>query len=82
MSKTFKRFLLAGLVTVSATAAAIDVKPDAPKRYVVEEGDTLWSIAERYADDAWNWPEIWCQFLALRTWRSTHGAIDYFVYLV
>lgn len=61
MSKTFKRFLLAGLVTVSATAAAIDVKPDAPKRYVVEEGDTLWSIAERYADDAWNWPEIWYQ---------------------
>jgi len=61
MSKTFKRFLLAGLVTVSATAAALDVKPDAPQRYQVQEGDTLWSIAERYAEDAWQWPEIWYQ---------------------
>lgn len=59
MSKTFKRFLLAGFVSVSATVTALDVKPDAPKRYNVQEGDTMWSIAERYTDDAWQWPEIW-----------------------
>ena len=61
MSKTFKRLLLAGLVSVSASATALDVKSDAPKRYVVQEGDTLWGIAERYTNDAWQWPEIWYQ---------------------
>ncbi|WP_419812422.1 LysM peptidoglycan-binding domain-containing protein [Bacterioplanoides sp.] len=61
MSKTLKRLLFAGLVSVSATAAALEVKSDAPQRYVVKDGDTLWDIAERYTDDAWQWPEIWYQ---------------------
>jgi hypothetical protein len=27
--------------------------------YVVEEGDTLWSIAEGLYDDPWYWPSLW-----------------------
>lgn len=27
--------------------------------YVVEEGDTLWSIAETLYDDPWYWPSLW-----------------------
>lgn len=27
--------------------------------YVVEEGDTLWSIAESLYDDPWYWPSLW-----------------------
>ena len=34
-------------------------KPDAPERYVVIQGDTLWGIAERYTDSPWRWPELW-----------------------
>lgn len=61
MSKTFKRFLLAGLMCTTTSVMALDVKSNAPERYVVKEGDTLWSISERYTNDPWQWPEIWYQ---------------------
>ena len=27
--------------------------------YVVQPGDTLWSIAQRYTDSPWRWSELW-----------------------
>ncbi|HHF7367207.1 TPA: LysM peptidoglycan-binding domain-containing protein [Legionella bozemanae] len=35
------------------------MKADAPKRYVVQHGDILWSIAGRYLDNPWEWKELW-----------------------
>lgn len=61
MSKTIKRFLLAGLMSLSAAAIAIEFKADAPQRYTVVKGDTLWGISERFTNDPWQWPEIWYQ---------------------
>lgn len=48
---------LALLAQVPKTPLA--VKPDAPERYVVVPGDTLWSIAERFTDSPWRWNELW-----------------------
>jgi len=44
--------------TPTATAAP-RIREDAPLRYVVKQGDTLWQIANRYLLDPWQWPEIW-----------------------
>jgi hypothetical protein len=35
------------------------LKEDAPLRYVVKKGDTLWAISNKYLRDSWQWPELW-----------------------
>ncbi|WP_353225212.1 LysM peptidoglycan-binding domain-containing protein [Salinisphaera hydrothermalis] len=35
------------------------MRADAPLRYVVKRGDTLWAIAGKYLDDPWYWPQLW-----------------------
>jgi hypothetical protein len=56
-------FVLSGAVAAGAAAQApkgsISLKPDAPERYTVVPGDTLWSIAQRYTDSPWRWSELW-----------------------
>lgn len=59
MSKTFKRLLIAGLLVLSAQVSALTLLPDAPEQYVVQKGDTLWAISERFTSNPWQWPEIW-----------------------
>lgn len=54
---------LALFVSASAWAQAptapLAIKPDAPDRYIVVPGDTLWGISQRYTDSPWRWPELW-----------------------
>src|SRR5690349_21478857 len=42
-----------------ATGSGIPLAADAPDRYTVKQGDTLWDISKVFLRDAWYWPEIW-----------------------
>jgi hypothetical protein len=52
-------FVISGAVSGQPAQAPLTLKPDAPERYVVVPGDTLWGISERYTDSPWRWPELW-----------------------
>src|SRR5437763_14632061 len=52
-------FMLLGSAAAQAPSAPLTLRPDAPERYVVVPGDTLWGISQRYTDSPWRWPELW-----------------------
>ena len=51
--------LFSSTVQSQSGSEAVEFKDGSPDRYVVQEGDTLWDIANRFLDDPWRWPLIW-----------------------
>ena len=64
---TLKRLIttsIAGLMMLGGSVAYANnpppsIKADAPNRYIVKKGDTLWGISGRYLDNPWQWKKIW-----------------------
>jgi hypothetical protein len=58
-----RKFLIAvAFVTAFALPALADelqLREDAPDKYVVVKGDTLWDISGRFLKSPWRWPQIW-----------------------
>jgi len=51
--------LICLLLPLLATADILQIREDAPDRYIVVKGDTLWDISAKFFKDPWKWPEIW-----------------------
>ena len=51
--------LICLLMPILAFADELQLKEDAPARYVVVKGDTLWDISAKFFKDPWKWPQIW-----------------------
>lgn len=42
-----------------ATGTGLPLTPNAPDRYTVQRGDTLWDISKVFLTQPWYWPELW-----------------------
>lgn len=47
------------LFLLSFGADALSLRSDYPRRYVVQPGDSLWEIAQKYLDNPWEWKALW-----------------------
>ena len=43
----------------AGTGEPVQLQENAPLRYVVQRGDTLWGISQKFLKDSWQWPELW-----------------------
>jgi hypothetical protein len=51
--------LICLLLPIATCADELQLQENAPDRYVVVQGDTLWDISAKFFKDPWKWPEIW-----------------------
>ncbi|MBE7939398.1 MULTISPECIES: LysM peptidoglycan-binding domain-containing protein [Ramlibacter] len=43
----------------SAGVPLSELSPNAPERYTVKRGDTLWAVSGLFLKSPWRWPELW-----------------------
>ncbi len=51
--------LICLLLPIAVYADELRLQENAPERYVVVKGDTLWDISATFFKDPWKWPQIW-----------------------
>lgn len=59
MFKPYFVLLVAALYSLQVTADVLQVRENAPQRYVVKKGDTLWDLSAIYLEKPWLWRKLW-----------------------
>ncbi|MGQ5521793.1 LysM peptidoglycan-binding domain-containing protein [Chitinimonas sp. PSY-7] len=59
ISRLISGAIIALTMTFPAIADELRLQENAPERYVVVKGDTLWDISGKFLKDPWRWPQIW-----------------------
>ena len=44
---------------VTKDGTVLELQANAPDRYTVQRGDTLWDISNKFLKEPWRWPEFW-----------------------
>ena len=62
--KPVRRLSLVAIIALAFAAGPLmadelKLQDNAPERYVVVKGDTLWGISGKFLKDPWKWPQIW-----------------------
>ncbi|MDX8378908.1 MAG: LysM peptidoglycan-binding domain-containing protein [Gallionella sp.] len=52
-------FLMPLLAFAGQITSPLHIRSDAPDKYIVVKGDTLWGISGKFFQDPWRWPYIW-----------------------
>lgn len=60
LQSLLRTIVLSGfMLAILPSFAQQEIKPDAPTRYTVKKGDTLWDIANIFLNEPWLWPNLW-----------------------
>lgn len=51
--------VITSLGSFSVFADVLTLRDNAPQKYVVKKGDTLWDISGAFLKKPWRWPELW-----------------------
>lgn len=52
-------FIICCFLLININSFALCLRADAPAKYVVQPGDTLWTIANKYLKYPWEWKTLW-----------------------
>ncbi|MDO9449613.1 MAG: LysM peptidoglycan-binding domain-containing protein, partial [Rugosibacter sp.] len=52
-------FCISTTLAIAQPAKPLVLADDAPERYTVVHGDTLWGLSSRYLKDPYRWPALW-----------------------